>query len=323
MTPRRRVALVVVTFNSASLLADLVASLPIGCGTEVEWELIVADNASTDDTVARLHELAPACRLVEMGRNAGYAAGINAGVRAAGDRDAYLILNPDVRLTAGCVPALLEALERPGAGIAVPRLDDAQGRLILSMRREPSVLRAIGDMVLGTDRAGRVSVFGEMVSNPDRYTEAQVTDWAEGSTQLISRACWQTCGPWSEAFFLYSEETEFDLRAGDSGFTTWYEPAARAVHLEGGSSTSTTLWALLQVNRVRMFALRHGRPALVAFWGVTLLREASRSLLGRQHSRAALRALLDVRRLREQPGPHSVASPKGSLVRKGRQPDER
>lgn len=312
MTSRPRVAVVVVSFNSAPLLADLVVSLPVGAGPDVAWDLVVADNASADDTVDRLRALAPDCRIVEMGRNAGYAAGINAAIRAAGDRDAYLILNPDVRLTPDCVSTLLRALDRPGVGIAVPRLDDAHGGLILSMRREPSVLRAIGDAVVGTDRAGRLAALGEMVSDPRRYQTAQVTDWAEGSTQLVSRACWQACGPWSEAFFLYSEETEFDLRARDLGFTTWYEPAARAIHLEGGSATSTPLWALLQVNRVRMFALRHGRPTTVGFWVVTALREASRALLGRPHSRAAFKALLTPHRFLEQPGPHSIATAIGT-----------
>lgn len=300
------VAIIVVTFNSEVLIADLIASLADGAGAGIEWQLIVADNDSKDGTVGKVRELAPHCTIVSMNRNAGYAAGINAAVRRAGDCDAYLVLNPDVRLAAGCLPTLLGTLSEPGVGIAVPRLDDADGELIRSMRREPSVLRAFGDALLGASRAGRWPALGEVVTDPARYASRSTTDWAEGSTQLISAACWTACGPWDERFFLYSEEADFDLRARDAGFVTMYEPAAGAVHLEGGSASSPKLWALLQVNRVRLFSKRHRWLPTVVFWIATVLREASRAVTGKSTSKSALVALFSPRRFRDQPGPQSV-----------------
>ncbi|SDU84319.1 Glycosyltransferase, GT2 family [Microlunatus sagamiharensis] len=288
---RDRVAVVVVLYNSAPLLPDLVESLPAGL-TGVDFELVGVDNASPDSSVETLLELAPWATVVRTGRNGGYAAGINAGVAAARPHDAVLVLNSDVRLRPGCVAALLEGLQRTGAGIAVPRLLDADGALIDSLRREPTVLRAIGDAVLGAQRAGRFATLGENVTDLDAYGRAQRSDWAEGSTQLISRECWETCGPWDESFFLYCEETEFDLRARDLGFSTWLVPEAQAVHLEGGSGLSDRLWVLQVTNRVRLFRRRHGRVAVDLYWAATLLREATRAMLGRSNSRAATRALL-------------------------------
>lgn len=289
------VAVVVVTFNSRDVLPELLSTLPSGL-SGLTWQLVVVDNASTDGSAELAAKLAPGCTVVETGRNAGYAAGLNAGVRAAPSHRAVLALNPDVRLFPGCVAALISALAQPGIGIAVPRLADGDGDLHLSLRREPTVLRALGDALLGARRAGRWSALGELVTDPTAYGEAHTCDWAEGSTQLISAACWQACGPWDEIFFLYSEETEFALRARDLGFETWFEPAARATHLQGESTTSPQLWALLVTNRVRLHRRRHGVVAGLAFWLVVTLREASRALLGRDISRAALRALLDPRR---------------------------
>jgi N-acetylglucosaminyl-diphospho-decaprenol L-rhamnosyltransferase len=301
------VAIIVVTFNSELLLRDLVESLPVGAGTKVCWKLIVADNDSQDATVPSLRRLAPGCTIVEMGRNAGYAAGINAAIGRAGDCDAFLVLNPDVRLDPSCIPILLETLDSPDVGIAVPRLRDADGELILSMRREPSVLRAFGDACLGAERAGQWHALGEMVSDQRLYGARTTTDWAEGSTQMISSDCWHACGPWDEGFFLYSEEADFDLRARDAGFATVYEPSAGAVHLEGDSGSSPPLWALLQLNRVRHFRRRHALAPAVAFWFATVLREISRAILGKARSRRALAALLSIRRLRATPNAHSVA----------------
>ncbi len=300
MTPPR-IAICVVTYNSAALIADLVASLPAGAaGTD--WELVVADNASGDDTLAEVARHAPEAVVVETGGNLGYAGGVNAAVRAAGERDAYLILNADVRLQDGCLATLYAALS-PTVGIAVPKLVDAEGAVIWSMRREPTLLRAWADAVVGAERVGRHARLGEMVTDAALYESARPTDWAEGSTQLMSADCARACGPWDESYFLYSEETEFDLRARDRGYLTWYEPAAVAQHLEGGSAGSPSQWSLLVMNRVRLYGRRHAPVPTALFWLATVAREASRAVLGKETSRAALRDLLSRRRWRENPGP--------------------
>ncbi len=299
-----RVAVLIVTYNSAGLLADLFRSLADGL-VGVSWNLTIADNASSDGTVAALKELAPEANIVEMGRNAGYAAGINAAASAAGPRTALLVLNPDVRLAPGCVAELLTHLS-PGTGLVVPQLADGQSRLVVSMRREPTVLRAWGDTLLGARRAGRIPLLGEVVTSPASYQRPAVTDWAEGSTLLIGAECWNRCAPWDEGFFLYSEETDFALRARDAGYVTRYVPTARATHLEGGSGQSPPLWTLLTLNRVRLFRLRHGRMSTAAYWAALVCREASRALLGKRTSKCALKALVSPRRLREPRGPESV-----------------
>lgn len=302
--PDMTVAVVVVTYNSEDLLDDLLTSLDDGL-KGVIWHLTVADNASSDDTVKTLGRLAPTAKLIEMGRNAGYAAGINAAVRAARPYSAILVLNPDVRLMPGCVAELLRAL-RPGTGLVVPQLLDGELELIESMRREPTVLRGWGDALLGARRAGRHPALGEVVTDRRLYRRQSVTDWAEGSTLLISAECWQRCAPWDESFFLYSEETDFALRARDVGLVTRYVPSAQAVHLEGGSARSPGLWTLVMLNKVQLFRRRNGKIRTVAYWGALMSREASRAALGRATSRAAVKALASPRRLREPRGPHSI-----------------
>lgn len=300
------VAVVVVSFNSAAVLEGLLHSLHEAFAG-VNWHLVVADNASSDNSVAIVRSVLPQATVVQMGGNRGYAAGINAAVAAAGQHTAVLALNPDVRLGAGCVPELLRAVREPGVGIAVPRLRDARGQLIESMRREPTLARACGDAFLGARRAGRHPILGEVVTDHTLYATERDTDWAEGSTQLISAECWQRCGPWDESYFLYSEETDFELRAKDAGLSTRFVPTASATHLEGGSGTNPPLWALLVANRVRFYSRRNGIVRGSLFWLITLIRESSRAILGKKTSQAAVAALLSPRRMREVPGPHSVA----------------
>lgn len=299
----------VVTYHSEHLLPDLLASLGPGMAG-VRWHLTVADNDSRDGTVGTLRRLAPEGTVVEMGANRGYSAGINAAVAAATASGrsftAILVLNPDVRLEPGAGRELLVALRTPGTGIAVPRLTDAAGSLIPSLRREPSVLRTLGDALLGAGRAGRIPLLGEVVTGEHHYAAPATAAWADGSTQLISLDCWQACGGWDESYFLYSEETDFALRARDAGFATRFTPTARAVHLEGASRRSPALWALLSANRVRLYRRRHGPVRTAGFWTALLLREVSRAVIGRHTSRAAVRRLLRPGLLHETPGPGRI-----------------
>ena len=82
----------------------------------------MVDNASSDETLAVVREALPTARVIETGSNRGYAAGLNVGIAAAGRGAAVLVLNADVRLRPGSVPAMLRALDDPRVGIVAPRI---------------------------------------------------------------------------------------------------------------------------------------------------------------------------------------------------------
>jgi N-acetylglucosaminyl-diphospho-decaprenol L-rhamnosyltransferase len=309
------IPIVIVTYNSREVLADCLGSLPAGChGVDVPL-VVVVDNASRDDTetVARAADSAELpVRVVQLGRNAGYAAGINAGIAAVsgcipdatpdGGPDAVLVLNPDTRLHPGAVAALFRALAAPGRGIAVPRMVYPDGRWQPTLRREPSLVSAVGEAVLGGARASHLGRLGETIADPSRYERPGPAPWATGAAMLLSWSMVEDIGPWDESFLLYSEETEFALRAADRGWTLWYEPAAVVQHAEGESRTSPMLWALLTVNKVRLYRRRHGRLAGTAFHLVVTAGQAVRAMLGQRRARAAVTVLLrPSRRLRVLP----------------------
>lgn len=302
MGAQPRIAVIVVTFDSAEVLRDCLTALPDACAGAA-WHLVVVDNASHDDSTALARSVVPRATIVQAGANKGYAAGINAGVRTCGDDvEAFMILNPDVRLAPTAVARLNDELRRLGAGVGVPRLRDGAGRLSLTLRREPTVVRALGEALLGGRRAGRVPWLGEVVTDPRGYEADCWVDWASGAAMLVSRACFDLVGPWDESYFLYSEETDFCLRARDLGFRTRFVSTADGVHLGGQSGTSPELWSLLTANRVRQFARRHGRLQTNAFRAVVVLNELLRARTSATH-RAALTALLRER------GPGSAIRP--------------
>jgi GT2 family glycosyltransferase len=289
------VTLVIVTYHSERLLPDLFRSLPAAMAGVPDYRVVIVDNASRDDTLTVARQLAPDATVVALKANQGYAAGINAGMQAVGARDATLILNPDIRLAPGCGAALLRALQQPGVGIAVPRILGTDGKLQHSLRRSPSILRAWGQALLGGTLAQRFPLLCETVIGTASYSRPTRTDWASGAAMMVSAACSRTVGEWNEAFFLYSEETDFCLRAKDAGFATLLEPAAEVVHVGGEMESSPRLWAMEAWNRVRLYRSRHGALATATFRAGVVVNEALRAAVGSRIHRAGLRSVLSAR----------------------------
>jgi GT2 family glycosyltransferase len=284
-------AVIVVTYNSAPHLDGLLDSLEAALG-DLRARLVFVDNNSTDDTLARLRGDGRGLVLAQPD-NRGYAAAINVGLEQTSEAPAVLVLNPDLTLGAGCIPVLLAAAREQDVGIVVPQIRTPEDTVFLSLRREPTVSRALGTAVMGGRVAGRFPRMSETVGDERCYRERRDVDWATGAAMLITRECAAATGPWDESFFLYSEETDFAERARRAGFRILYEPAALVTHTGGESMTSPRLRSMLVLNRLRYFRRRHGRLRSSAFYAAVLGNEVARGVLGDKAARGAARALVN------------------------------
>jgi GT2 family glycosyltransferase len=269
-------AVIVVTYNSERDIAGLLDSLP-AAASGLTLRVIVVDNDSADRTV-ELVRGRPGVLCVQTGANLGFAGGINVGRQHVGQCAAVAVLNPDLVVEPGALRELFTALEDPAVGMVVPMLLEPDGRVYPSLRREPSLSRALGDALLGARLGHRPGWLTETIHAPDEYGYRHVVDWAGGAAQMISAACDRVVGPWDEQFFLYSEEVDYATRVRAAGLRFEYVPAARARHRGSGSGQSPVLCALASVSRIR-YAEKHGKHAR-AYRAVvildTLLRSADR-----------------------------------------------
>lgn len=277
----RGVTAAIVTWNSRHVLPELLSSLGSGADGGDTVHTVVVDNASDDGTMAIVGRTMPDAVTVQMGHNAGYAAGINRAIEFARPDDDVLVLNPDVRLGPGVVRLLQQALHDPRVGIAVPRVVDPEGALLRTLRRDPTVVRAWGEALLGGRLAGYVPRLGETVNARSAYRRTRDVDWASGAVMMISRRCLDDVGPWDESFFLFSEETDFAMRCRGRGYSVRFVPQATAIHVGGPRSASHRLRPLLLANKVRLFARHHGRTSTLAFWTALLVGELRRAVTGR------------------------------------------
>ena len=282
-------AVVIVTYNSADCIGDLLGSLS-AAAPGLRLRTVVVDNGSSDDTVRVVRDIR-GVTLIESKANLGYAGGINVGRSFAGSYSALLVLNPDVVLQEGAVTRMHAALSDPAVGIVAPALIDPGGRRLQSLRREPTLPRAIGDGLFGGRVRWRPGWLSEIVREENSYQIPQAVDWATGAVLLISASCDRVVGNWDERFFLYSEETDYARRARSAGFRIQYVPSAHAWHHEGASGASARLVALMAVNRVRYVEKHRRSPSVyrVAVALHELLRVAD------SDHRTALRLVLNKR----------------------------
>ena len=152
--PEVDIVVVVVNYRSAALLGPLLGSVPAAAG-DLTYRAVVVDNDSGDDVESLEPVMAahPWATLVQADRNLGYAGGINLGLRSARQARGVCVANPDVQFGPSSLAHLLVAAERYGA--AAPRLLDREGSTLRSIRREPSVLGAWGEALLGDHLPGR------------------------------------------------------------------------------------------------------------------------------------------------------------------------
>ncbi|KQV16423.1 glycosyl transferase [Rhizobium sp. Root1203] len=284
------VAVVIVAFNSASALPPLLDSLPAGLNGVERFEVIVVDNDSRDGSaeIAEAHFLNPT--VIRMGRNAGYAAAINAAAATVQPDCHLLILNPDLRLYPDAARPLLERAATPSTGVAVPLNYTEDGHIDPTLRREPSVLTAWADALLGGPLAGRIGL-GEVITGAERYDRRGSVEWATGSALLVSARARRIVGEWDETFFLYSEEVDYLRRVREAGFDVIYEPLSHVMHESGGSGRNARLYALMTANRIRYFGRHHGVVQTALFRLAIAVGQAMRCWRGSWH-RAALSCAL-------------------------------
>jgi hypothetical protein len=241
------ISVVIVTWNSGDTLVQCLQSLAES-SPSVNWEAIVIDNGSTDDSIARVRTELPWVRVIANRFNRGLAAANNQGI-AASQAPFVLISNPDVIYPAGAVDALVDLLRRRDrAAFAVANLRYADGERQTSVGALPSV----ADALLGR-RLSRHWPGGErngMWWHAWPHDEELPVGHGAEACYLVRRGAIAEVGLQNERFVLDWEGLDWSARMRDAGWEVWFCPAATVTHLEGTSR--------LQVQRRRIIGSHRG-----------------------------------------------------------------
>jgi len=221
------VAAVVATYNALPWLEQCLESVQ-------ETETVVVDNGSGDGTVGFVRERFPRVRLVEQG-NLGLAAAWNRGIEATSARY-VLILNADAWLTDGSLERLVAfADSRPEAAVVGPRLLNTDGTLQRSVRGFPSVWRLATEYFFLRKLAPRSRALNAFYAGGFDHDSVREADFVTGACMLVRREAIEQVGPLDEAFFLFSEETDWCYRFHEAGWSVLFYPGAECIHVGGAS----------------------------------------------------------------------------------------
>jgi hypothetical protein len=272
-----RASIVIPTWNGAGLLND--ALLSLRRQTRRDFEIIVVDNGSTDGTAALLAAQHPDVRLIEMGRNRGFAAAVNAGIGAARG-DLVVLMNNDVEAAPGWIAALIDAMDaHPTAGTCASRM--------LS-HADPSRIDSAGDEFgLFATSIGHGELDGPAFDIP-----AYVLSACAGAA-AYRRAVLEETGGFDERFFAYLEDVDLGIRCQLAGWDCLYVPAAVVYH--HGSATARRMpelkHFLLMRNSLFLFFQYMPRRTLLVWGPVMLAWPFYRVMRERQPLRLGLRAV--------------------------------
>jgi GT2 family glycosyltransferase len=256
-------SVIIVNYNAGSLLEACLASIR-RFGDDLALEILVVDNASTDGSLEALRRF-PEAHLIPNRENRGFAAAVNQGIAAAKGRY-LLLLNPDTEVVSPVFRALVAFAEvHPDAGVVGPRLRNPDGSLQTSAYRFPTLFQAAG-AVLRLRRLVPVTFLrarlgwwlGRYFGQLDPHASPHPVDYVTGACMLIRREVVDRIGGFDPRFFLYFEEKDFCLRAGQAGWRVWFDPAAEVVHHVGGSSRGRPeITVLERMRSMRQFYDKH------------------------------------------------------------------
>ncbi|MBE9609559.1 glycosyltransferase family 2 protein [Chitinilyticum piscinae] len=227
-------SIIVVAYNSAPELPACLSAIR-AAAAGVGHEILVVDNASRDDTLDLLR-FESGIRLLPSAVNLGFAAGNNLAWRQA--RGRYLALvNPDARPDAGSLARAVRWMDaHPQVGLAGGRLLSEDGNDQPSARSFPSLLNDLLVISGLSSRFARSRFFGRVDRTWADPAEAAAVDWVPGAFAVIRCSALDEEGLFDERFFLYFEEVDLCRRLQARGFSVWYQPEWRAVHIGGVSS---------------------------------------------------------------------------------------
>jgi len=221
------VSVVVVTYNALPWLEQALASVQ-------GHETVVVDHGSTDGTLEVVRDRFPEVQLVEE-ENRGLAFGWNTGIARTSGRY-VLLLNSDAWLDPGAADALVAFADaHPDAAVVGPRLRYPDGRLQRSVRGFPTLWRIATEYFYLRKLAPGTRALNAFYAGGFDHESVYDAEVLMGAVWLVRRAAIDEVGPADDAFFLFSEETDWAYRFRAAGWKLVFFPGAGATHVYGAS----------------------------------------------------------------------------------------
>ncbi|HOI32471.1 MAG TPA: glycosyltransferase family 2 protein, partial [Bacteroidales bacterium] len=221
-------AVVILNYNGKKFLERY---LPIVLRHSLEdATVVVADNASTDDSVAFLKENFPQVRLIQNFRNVGFSTGYNLALKKI-KADYYVLLNSDIEVTANWIAPIVKLMESD------PKIAACQPKIRAIHQKDHFEYAGAGGGFI--DKFGypfcRGRVFQHLEEDLGQYDDPVEVFWASGACMFVSAELFHQFDGLDDSFFAHMEEIDFCWRLKNNGYKIMYSPQSVVYHVGGGT----------------------------------------------------------------------------------------
>jgi hypothetical protein len=250
------ISVIYVNWNTSALILESIASVK-NTLIDIDYDIWVVDNASSDDSVMMLQAVYPEIHLIKNRNNVGFARANNQAMQAARGRY-FLLINTDAFVTPGAITQMYNLAQgQPNAGIVGAKLFNPDGSFQASFVDFPNVFQEFL-MITSLGRRFYGQAFPNHAPKPDEL--AQKVDYVQGACMLVRQQAYERVGGLDEGYFMYSEEVDWCFSMHQAGWDVWYQPSANIIHVGGASSKTRVMQreSDLYVSRVRYFRKNYG-----------------------------------------------------------------
>jgi len=231
MNEAKKIALIVLNWNGRKLLEEFLPSLVQFNAKEAQ--LYVADNASTDDSLAYLQTHFPRVKIIQNTENGGYAKGYNDALKDIKE-PLLCLINSDVAVTENWLNPILKQFENePNTAVIQPKI------LAYKQKTHFEYAGAAGGFL---DNYAypfcRGRIFDSVEEDQGQYNDATPIFWASGACLFIRRNVFEAVGKLDESYFAHQEEIDLCWRIQNADYAIWYNPNSVVYHLGGATLNS-------------------------------------------------------------------------------------
>ena len=257
-----KTAVVILNYNTRDYLKRFLPGLIASCKGQ-DAQVIVADNASSDDSVIFMQAEFPDVPLIRLDRNYGFTGGYNRAL-AQLEADYYLLINSDIEVPEGWLQPLVDWMDsHPDCGACGPKL------LSYAQRDHFEYAGAAGGLI---DRYGYPFCRGRILQNIEQdkgqYDTPANVLWVSGACLMVRASVWKTLGGLDERFFCHMEEIDLCWRMQLHGWKVTLVPQSFVYHIGGGTLPNESPFKLRLNFRNNLLLLENNMPATFAAQGV-------------------------------------------------------
>lgn len=266
------VSIIIISWNTMEITCDCLRSI-YELTKDVDFEVIVVDNGSTDDSCEVVEEEFPQVKLIKNGKNLGFSKANNIGIKVSTGRYLFLV-NSDIIILDACVKKMIQFMDKnPHVGMAGPRILNPDMSLQPTCKHYPSLWNNFCQ-ALGLNRLfPKSSFFSDWFMSYWQHDTIKKVDGLGGCFLVVRRKALDEVGLLDEDFFIYGEDIDWCRRFNLAGWNIMFNSETEAIHFGGASSSNAPIRFYLEMQKadLQYWRKHHGRSGRVIYAMIIVL----------------------------------------------------